>query len=239
MKILIVVPTYEEADNINPLLAGIFAAGNEVHVLFVDDGSPDGTQEIIRSWQGHYPDRIYLLGRPRRLGLGTAYIAGFRWGLQHGYDILIEMDADLSHDPQALPEMLARLRCHDVVIGSRYVPGGMVRHWNVWRRLISRGGSLYAQGVLGVHVHDMTGGFNGWWRYVLEGIGLDTIASEGYAFQIELKYRAVRLGFTWVEMPITFTERRVGQSKMSWRIVVEAMVRVWVFAARLRCRRPT
>jgi dolichol-phosphate mannosyltransferase len=159
--------------------------------------------------------------------------------LKNGYDIFIEMDADLSHDPQVLPEILARLRCHDIVIGSRYVHGGTVTNWNFWRLMVSRGGSLYARLVLGVSVHDMTGGFNGWRRYVLEGIGLDNIESEGYAFQIELKYRALRLGFTWVEIPITFMERREGQSKMSWRIVMEAILRVWLLAARMRFRRPT
>lgn len=236
MQTLIVIPTYEEADNINLLLGKIFDATKEIHILFVDDHSPDGTQEIIRWWQSKYPEQIYLMARPAKLGLGTAYVAGFRWGLENGYDTLIEMDADLSHDPKMLPEILSRLRSYDVVIGSRYVNGAAIVNWGFWRRMISRAGSLYARVVLGVKIHDMTGGFNGWRHHVIKDIGLDQIESEGYAFQIELKYRALRMGFTCVEVPIIFTDRRVGRSKMSWHTVVEAIVRVWLLAARTRFR---
>lgn len=229
---LVVIPTYNEADNIVPLLAGIRAEAPDVHVLFVDDNSSDGTRARIENAMRYSPERIFILARPRKLGLGTAYVQAFGWALARHYTGVVEMDADLSHRAVDLKAILARLASADVVVGSRYVPGGGTINWNWFRKLISRGGSLYARTVLGVPVADLTGGFNGWQRPVLEAIGLNTLRSEGYSFQIELKYRAMLAGFQLVEVPIIFEERRAGQSKMSSGIVFEAMLRVWQLAAR-------
>lgn len=226
-KALVVVPTYYEAENVDELLEGIFSKAPWVEVLFVDDGSRDGTVERIVAAQGRHPGRIHLLRRPAKLGLGTAYVAGFRWALERGYEAMVEMDADLSHDPRHLPTLLALLDDHDVAIGSRYVPGGGTANWNALRRFISRFGSLYAKLALGMGVHDLTGGFNAWRREVLETIDPGVVRSEGYAFQIELKYRAARAGFRLVETPILFVDRQAGRSKMSWRVVLEGMLRVW------------
>lgn len=224
---LIIVPTYNEEENVPALVATIFQEAPSVHVLFVDDNSRDGTRAEIAKAEQRYPGRIFLYPRPGKLGLGTAYIAGFRWALEREYDAIIEMDADLSHDPKYLPEMLKRLERADGVIGSRYVAGGGTRNWSLVRRLISTGGSRYARTILGLRIHDLTGGFNGWRREVLKGIDIDAVRSEGYAFQVELKYRAVKRGFKLEEFPIIFVDRRAGHSKMSARIVFEAMLRMW------------
>ncbi len=229
---LVVVPTFNEADNISPLLAGIRAQAPGVHVLFVDDNSADGTRPHIEAAMRAAPDKIFLLARPSKLGLGTAYVQAFGWALARRYTAVIEMDADLSHRAVDLKTIIERLRSADVVVGSRYVPGGGTINWNWFRKLISRGGSFYARTVLGVPVADLTGGFNGWRREVLEAIGLDSVRSEGYSFQIELKYRAMLAGYELVEVPILFEERRAGQSKMSGGIVAEAMLRVWQLAVR-------
>jgi dolichol-phosphate mannosyltransferase len=171
---------------------------------------------------------VHVLHRPGKLGLGTAYLDGFRWGLARSYDCLLEMDADFSHDPTYLPAMIDRARRDaDVVIGSRYVAGGGTRNWGVGRRLLSRGGSLYARTVLGVRLRDLTSGFICWRRSALEAMDLDAIASNGYSFQIEMKYRALEAGLRVVELPIVFVDRRVGQSKMSRRIFAEALGMVW------------
>jgi dolichol-phosphate mannosyltransferase len=225
-KTLILVPTYNEAENIGLLINSIYQECPSVDILFIDDNSSDGTQESIREHQARHPN-IFILSRPKKLGLGTAYIAGFEWGLKRGYDILIEMDADLSHDPKYLPRMLAELQSFDFAIGSRYCEGGSTRNWGVMRKIISRGGSLYARMVLGVRFKDLTGGFNGWRRSVLEKIGPSHIKSEGYSFQIELKYRAQQAGFKGTEFPIEFVDRRAGHSKMSTKIMVEALFRLW------------
>jgi dolichol-phosphate mannosyltransferase len=225
-KALVIVPTYNEAANIGPLLSRIFAATSAVEVLFVDDASPDGTLHEINEAKVRFPGRVHCLERAGKLGLGSAYIAGFRWALARDYGFVIEMDADLSHDPQYLPVMLETLKRYDVAVGSRYVFGGGTRNWGLWRRIISRLGSLYAQIILAQAVQDFTGGFNGWRRRVLERLDLDYIGSEGYAFQIELKYRALQAGFRLKEFPIVFADRRVGQSKMSKSIVYEAIWRV-------------
>lgn len=225
-KTLILVPTYNEAENIGLLINSIFQESPSVHILFIDDNSSDGTQERIREQQARHPN-IFVLSRPKKLGLGTAYIAGFEWGLARGYDNLIEMDADLSHDPKYLPSMLSELQSFDFAIGSRYCAGGSTRNWGILRKIISRGGSLYARMVLGVHFRDLTGGFNGWRRTVLEKIGPSAIQSEGYSFQIELKYRALKAGFKGTEFPIEFVDRRAGHSKMSTKIMVEALFRLW------------
>jgi dolichol-phosphate mannosyltransferase len=224
---LIVVPTYNERDNVEEVVARFLAAAPEAELLFVDDNSPDGTGELIDQLAAADP-RVHVLHRAGKLGLGTAYLDGFRWGLARGFDYLLEMDADFSHDPQYLPELLRLAReGADVVIGSRYVEGGGTENWGAGRKLISRGGSLYARTVLGVKVRDVTAGFICWRRRALEAIDLDAIRSNGYSFQIEMKYRAIRAGLTVVETPIIFVDRRVGKSKMSRAIFLEALGMVW------------
>jgi dolichol-phosphate mannosyltransferase len=182
----------------------------------------------VRAQQDRNPGLVHLLEREGKKGMGTAYLAGFAWALERDYDAVVEMDADLSHDPRALPTLIGLLPDADVVIGSRYVPGGGTEDWSRLRMAISRFGSFYARVILGLPIRDLTGGFNGWKRRVLETLPLDQVRSEGYSFQIELKLRAARAGFRLVETPIVFIDRRVGQSKMSWKIVAEAVVRVWL-----------
>ena len=226
MKSLIVVPTYNERENIQALVPAIFAATPDVEILVVDDNSPDGTADIVRSLQGRFP-HLHLLLRKGKEGLGKAYLAGFRWGLEKGYGNLVQMDADFSHRPQDLVKMLATLKDYDFVMGSRWVPGGQTVNWGLGRKIVSRGGSFYARQILRFNVRDWTGGFNGWKAQTLTKLGLDKVRSEGYSFQIELKYRALKLGFRGKEVPIVFEDRRVGQSKMSSHIVFEALYRVW------------
>jgi dolichol-phosphate mannosyltransferase len=221
------VPTYNEAENVDDLLVEIRRELPEAHVLFVDDTSPDGTAERVRAQQKRNPERVHLLDRDGKHGMGTAYVAGFSWALEHDYDAVVEMDADLSHDARELPTLVGLLSDADVVIGSRYIPGGGTQNWSRLRLAISRFGSFYARVILGLPIRDLTGGFNAWHRRVLEALPLDRVRSEGYSFQIELKLRAARAGFRLVETPIVFVDRRAGQSKMTWRIVAEAMVRVW------------
>lgn len=225
-KHLIVVPTYNEQANIEPLVNGIFKYAMHAEILFVDDNSQDGTVEAIEGCQKKLPSKIHILKRGGKLGLGTAYIAGFNWGLERKFDVLIEMDADLSHNPKYLPEMFNSLRDHDLVIGSRYVEGGGTKNWSFIRRFISRCGSLYARSVLGVGIEDFTGGFNAWHAHVLEAIRINEVASSGYVFQIELKYRAALACFSWAEVPIIFADRVEGVSKMSSNVVLEAVYRV-------------
>lgn len=227
LKPLIVVPTVNEAENLDDLLHGIETHAGRAEVLFVDDGSRDGTPERIRAHQCRRPGRIHLIERPCKLGLGTAYLAGFRWALAREFDAVIQMDADLSHDPADLPRLLEASRRHAAVVGSRYVEGGATRNWSLPRRLISRLGNVYARFVLGHPLMDLTGGYNLWRREVLVTVPLDAVRSEGYAFQIELKDRAHRAGFAVHEIPIVFVDRRVGHSKLSWRVAFEAMIRVW------------
>jgi dolichol-phosphate mannosyltransferase len=224
---LIVVPTYNEVDNVDELLAGIAEHAPFAEVLFVDDSSQDGTVERIRHHQSFREGRIHLLLRPGKQGLGTAYVAGFRWALKRSYDAVQQMDADLSHNPADLPRTLDFPEDRFVVIGSRYVPGGSTVNWGPSRKLISSFGNVYARTILRFPVRDLTGGFNAWRREVLEAVPLEEIRSEGYAFQIEMKYRAAHAGFALHEIPIVFVDRRVGQSKMSWRVALEAMLRVW------------
>lgn len=223
---LVIVPTYNEKANIEPLVAEIFAASPAAHILFVDDNSQDGTPELIEALQARYPEAIFKLSRAQKLGLGTAYVAGFRWGLERDYEVLIEMDADLSHQPRYLPEFLQQLKTADVVVGSRYLEGGGTENWSPWRKLISKAGSCYARFCLGRKVYDFTGGYNAWKRSVLEAIDLNQLRSDGYVFQIELKYRALLAGFKIQEVPIIFVERRAGESKMSVNIVLEAIYKV-------------
>jgi dolichol-phosphate mannosyltransferase len=224
---LIVVPTYNEAENVGEIAPRLLSAAPGVELLFVDDASPDGTGDILDTMAAADP-RIHVMHRAGKLGLGTAYRDGFAWGMARGFTFLVEMDADGSHDPRHLPEMFTRAReGADVVVGSRYVDGGGTVNWGLARKLISRGGSLYARSVLGVAVRDVTAGFMCWRKTALEAIDLSTITSNGYSFQIEMKYRALQRGLRLVEIPIVFVDRRVGQSKMSRAIFLEALLKVW------------
>jgi dolichol-phosphate mannosyltransferase len=225
-RALVCLPTYEERENVEPITRAILDAAPEVDVLVIDDNSPDGTGAIADAIAAREP-RVHVLHRAGKEGLGKAYLAGFAWGLERGYPLLLEMDADFSHNPRYLPAMLARARDADLVLGSRNVKGGGTLHWGLGRKLLSRGGSLYARTILGVPVRDLTGGFKCFRREVLEAIDLATVQCSGYAFQIELTFRAWRRGFRVVEMPIVFEDRRVGASKMSRRIVLEAVRKVW------------
>src|SRR5262245_32410860 len=207
---LVIVPTYNEADNIAPLVAAILQATPAVDILFVDDKSQDGTQDQITRMQHQYGPKVHLLARAGKLGLGTAYVAGFQWALTRRYHVIVQMDADLSHDPAALPRLLTLLASADVVVGSRYVDGGGTRHWSIVRRCLSKAGALYARWLLGLPLQDPTGGYNVWHRRVLEAIDFKAVPSTGYAFQIELKYRAYHAGFHLVDAHVVFTERHVG-----------------------------
>lgn len=229
---LIIVPTYNEAENVRGIAERLLAALPVADVLFVDDNSPDGTGALIDEMVATNP-RCHVLHRAGKLGLGTAYVEGFAWGLARDYRFLFEMDADGSHDPKYLPQMLALAEDGaDAVVGSRNVPGGGTVNWGVGRNLLSKGGSFYARSILGIDVRDVTAGFICWRREVLEALDLPTIASNGYSFQIELKYRAIKRGFKIVETPIVFVDRRVGQSKMSRAIVAEALLKVWTLRFR-------
>ena len=222
----LVLPTYEEAENVEAFVAAARAKlPASAQVLIVDDNSPDGTGEIAdRLAEEH--EGVSVLHRPRKEGLGPAYIAGFRRALAGGAGLVLEMDSDFSHDPAYLPRLLEAAERADLVIGSRYVPGGGVSEWGALRRAISRGGSAYARLVLGVEVQDLTGGFKCFRREVLEAIDLDTIQARGYAFQVEMTYRAIQRGFEVVEVPIVFRDRQAGSSKMNRSIVAEAVWRV-------------
>lgn len=224
---LVIIPTYNERDNVGPITSAVLAAEPRVDILIVDDNSPDGTGQLADELAAKEP-RIQVLHREKKQGLGRAYLHAFRWALDHGYQFIIEMDADFSHDPKYLPQLLdAALGGADLVLGSRYVPGGGTVNWGVGRKILSRGGSLYARSILGVKVRDLTGGFKCFSRRVLESIDLDQVVSSGYGFQIELTYRTLKKGFAVKEIPIVFEDRRVGQSKMSRKIFVEAMTMVW------------
>lgn len=226
MKKLIVIPTYNERENISELIKVIFLIVPETHILVVDDSSPDKTGEVVAELSSKDP-RIFLLSRPGKSGLGKAYIAGFKWALARDYEFIVEMDADWSHPPRFLKAMFENGEKFDFVIGSRYVVGGGAVNWSWPRKLLSRFGSLYARMILGVSINDFTGGFNGWRRGVLEKLDLDKVSSDGYSFQIEIKYKAATMGFKFTEFPIVFEERREGQSKMSGAIIREAMWKVW------------
>lgn len=227
MKTLVIVPTYNELENIPNIIRAILEKAPQVHILVVDDNSPDGTAGVVREI-GQRDPRVHLLLRQKKEGLGRAYIAGFKWGEAQGYEGLVEMDADFSHRPEDLVQLLAALPAHDFVVGSRYVAGGSTVNWGLGRKIISRGGSLYARLILGFPLNDWTGGFNAWKLETLRKIKLDEVKSNGYSFQIELKYRAKLAGCRGQEVPIVFEDRRVGQSKMSLKIVIEAFYRVWL-----------
>jgi dolichol-phosphate mannosyltransferase len=233
----LVLPTYNEADNIGPMVAAVLpqlASTGEHRVLIVDDNSPDGTGRIADELAAAHPE-VEVLHRAGKEGLGRAYVAGFHRALAGGAELVMEMDCDFSHDPEDIPRLVAAARDGaDLALGSRYAPGGGVVNWGLGRRLISRGGCLYAQAILGVRVRDLTGGFKCFNRHVLEGIGIEEMHADGYGFQIELTYRAIKSGFTVREVPITFHERRAGQSKMSARIAAEAVWKVPALKIRMR-----
>jgi dolichol-phosphate mannosyltransferase len=223
VKAVVCLPTYNEHENIEPMVRALLP--HEVHVLVVDDNSPDGTGAVADRLAAEH-DRVSVLHRARKEGLGPAYLAGFRQALADGADLVLEMDCDFSHDPADVPRLIEAAGDADLVLGSRYVRGGAVRDWGLVRRVISRGGSLYAQILLGLRVRDLTGGFKCYRRAVLEVLPLDEIDSKGYAFQIETTYRTLRAGFRVREIPITFADREVGGSKMSRAIVLEAIWKV-------------
>lgn len=225
-SVLVVTPTYDERENLEELARGVFAACPGAHLLVVDDASPDGTGALADDLAAADP-RVHVLHRPAKMGLGSAYLDAFRWGLEREYATFVQMDTDGSHDPGYLPALLGELDDGaDLVIGSRNVPGGDVEGWGFGRHVLSKGGSLYSRAILGLEVRDLTSGYKAFSRAALEAVDLEAVRSEGYAFQIELTYRVVRANLRVVEHPIVFVDRRVGQSKMSGRIVAEAVVMV-------------
>ena len=230
-RLLIIIPTYNEVQNIKELITEIRKCLSDCGLLIVDDNSPDGTANTVKEMQ-RYDKNIYLIQRDGKLGLASAMKIGFRWGLNHGYGYLCEMDADLSHNPRCLEKFIENIDDYDFVVGSRYMPGGGVMNWPFGRRILSRLGSLYARSVLSAPLSDFTSGFNMWRRKVLEDINLDTIKSEGYGFLIEMKYKAYRKGFSFLEVPIIFEDRTRGVSKISKTIILEAIWKVPLFRLR-------
>ncbi|HLI73509.1 MAG TPA: polyprenol monophosphomannose synthase [Acidimicrobiales bacterium] len=226
MRVLVVLPTFNEAENIETVLRRVRAALPDAGILVVDDGSPDGTAEMAEKL-GRELGAVEVLHRTHKSGLGSAYRAGFAWGLQRGWEAFVEMDSDLSHDPDALPELVAPLgEGADLVVGSRYVPGGSIPNWRWHRRLLSQGGNVYAAWLLGLGVTDSTSGFRAYRAEILRGMDLDAVRAEGYGFQIEMVYEVLRLGGRVTEVPIRFVDRVEGKSKMSMQIVVEALLLV-------------
>ncbi|MER5539404.1 MULTISPECIES: polyprenol monophosphomannose synthase [Streptomyces] len=235
---LVIIPTYNEAENIKKIVGRVRASVPDAHVLVADDNSPDGTGKLADELAAE-DDHVQVLHRKGKEGLGAAYLAGFAWGLEHGYGVLVEMDADGSHQPEELPRLLTALKGADLVLGSRWVPGGRVVNWPKSREFISRGGSMYSRLMLDVPIRDVTGGFRAFRRETLEGLGLGEVASQGYCFQVDLARRAVKSGFHVVEVPITFVERELGDSKMSRDILVEALWRVTTWGVGERVGRIT
>jgi dolichol-phosphate mannosyltransferase len=227
-RVLVVIPTYNEAANVAPLLRQVIDLPGGYDVLIVDDGSPDGTADRVREVQADAPGRVHLIERPDKQGLGTAYLRGFRYGRDHGYTLICEMDADFSHNPADLPLLVEAVRSGaDVAVGSRYVDGVRVLNWPLSRLILSYGAGIYTRAITHLPVKDVTAGFKCFHTRVLQAIDFDRVSSNGYSFQIEMTYRAWRKGFRIVEVPITFTERTEGQSKMSKAIVREAALKVW------------
>jgi dolichol-phosphate mannosyltransferase len=228
--VMVVVPTYNEADNLRTMAGELLALDvTDLEILIVDDNSPDGTGQIADDLADQHPDQVHVLHRPGKLGLGTAYIAGFRYALERGAEAIIQMDADFSHSPTYLPEFLEKLASCDVVVGSRYVPGGRLdERWGWWRYFLSWwANSVWTRFALGVSVKDVTAGFKAWRRETLEGIGLDRVRSNGYVFQVEMAFLTDRLGYKVCEVPIYFEDRRIGQSKMTVPVKLEAAWRTW------------
>ena len=228
MEKLVIIPTYNERENIGPILQAIYRLGQDFHVLVIDDGSPDGTADVVRSLQPQFQNSVFLEERSGKLGLGTAYIHGFKWGIKKGYQYIFEMDADFSHNPADLPRLYEACKSGraDVAIGSRYIKGGGVKNWPRDRIALSKGGSLYTRLILWMPVEDQTAGFMCYKKEVLETINLDEIHFVGYAFQIEMKFAAWKLGFKLKEVPIQFEDRKWGESKMSKGIVKEGILGV-------------
>ncbi|MFI1396853.1 polyprenol monophosphomannose synthase [Streptomyces sp. NPDC020681] len=242
-RALVIIPTYNEAENIRPIVSRVRAAVPEADILVADDNSPDGTGKTADEIAA-LDDKVQVLHRKGKEGLGAAYLAGFAWGMEHGYGVLVEMDADGSHQPEELPRLLTALKGADLVLGSRWVPGGRVVNWPKHRQFLSRGGSTYSRILLGVPIRDVTGGFRAFRAETLQGLGLTEVASQGYCFQVDLARRAVAAGYHVVEVPITFVEREHGDSKMNRDIVVEALWRVTAWgvgdrANRLLGRKPS
>jgi len=226
-RVLVITPTYNERENLHAFLDALFAVAPQVDVLIVDDNSPDGTGALADEVAARDP-RVHVRHRAGKLGLGTAYLEGFQWALAQGYDVVFEMDTDLSHDPRYVPEFIRAIEAGaDVVIGSRNIPGGGVEGWGPGRHFVSKGGSVYARTILGLDVHDLTSGYKAFTRDALQRIDLGGVKSNGYSFQIELTYRAVLRGMRVAEVPILFVDRRAGASKMSRKIFAEAVVMVW------------
>jgi dolichol-phosphate mannosyltransferase len=231
--VLVIIPTYNEVDNIRSVVGRVRAAVPDAHLLIADDNSPDGTGKLadeLAAADAH----VQVLHRQGKEGLGAAYLAGFRRGIEHGFGVLVEMDADGSHQPEELPRLLTALGSADLVLGSRWVPGGRVVNWPKYRELLSRGGSTYSRTLLGIPIRDVTGGFRAFRRETLEGLDVEGVASQGYCFQVDLAHRAVRAGYHVVEVPITFVERERGDSKMSRDIVAEALWRVTAWGVESR-----
>ena len=226
MKSLIIIPTYKEKENVEHLVRTLFDLGQEIEILIVDDNSPDGTGDIADRLAAQ-DDRVHVLHRPGKLGLGSAYIQGFKFALDHGYDLIFEMDADFSHDPSYIPHFLEKIKECDVVLGSRYVQGVNVINWPMSRLLLSYFANFYTRIITGLPIKDATGGFKCYRRSVLQAIDLDNVKSDGYSFQIEMTFKCWKKGFRISEMPIIFYERQRGHSKMSKKIVREAVVMVW------------
>lgn len=237
-KVLVIIPTYNEAENVVPIVQRVRAAVPEAEVLVADDNSPDGTGKLADELSASDP-AVHVLHRKGKEGLGAAYLAGFRWGIDHDFDVLVEMDADGSHQPEELPRLLTALKGADLVLGSRWIPGGRVVNWPKSREFISRGGSTYSRLMLGVTIRDVTGGYRAFRKETLLGLGMDDVASAGYCFQVDLAWRAVKAGFHVVEVPITFVERERGDSKMSRNIVAEALLRVTAWGVTSRAERIT
>jgi len=229
-RALVIIPTYNERDNVSGIVDLTLQQAPSLEVLIVDDNSPDGTGDLVAEMARANP-RVHLLRRTGKLGLGTAYIAGFKWGLKRGYEFIVEMDADFSHDPHEIPNFLRRITDADVVLGSRYIDGIRVINWPLSRLVLSKTAALYVRLITGLPVADPTGGFKCFRRGVLETIDLDAVHSNGYAFQIEMTYKAWMQGFRVCEIPITFTDRFAGQSKMSTGIIREALRVVWLLAS--------
>ena len=228
MRIAVIVPTYNEAENLRPLVSALLALPLDLHVRVVDDASPDGTGALAEELAREHPGKVTVVHRKGKLGLRSAYIEGFRAAFAEGADAVAQMDADLSHDPARLVEMAAALETHNVALGSRYVEGGSLDpEWPVWRRALSAWGNLYARSILNLPLRDVTTGYRLWRREALERMPLDDIHSTGYVFLVEMVYVAHRLGYRFAQIPIHFSDRRFGQSKMSLRIQLEAAARVW------------
>ncbi len=232
-SVLVIIPTYNERENITRIVARVRSSVPEAHLLIADDNSPDGTGQIADELAAS-DDHIHVMHRAGKEGLGAAYLAGFRWGIEHGYDVVCEMDADGSHQPEQLPRLLDALTDADLVLGSRWVKGGGVVNWPLHRKLLSRGGSLYSRMALGVPIRDVTGGYRAFRTSAFDVLDLETVESQGYCFQVDLAWRAVQRGLRVKEVPITFVEREVGDSKMSQKIVVEALWRVTVWGGQTR-----